>query len=106
VFETGLPLKKGIPSDRDSLTIFSLDGLKMANIFRKLLNNHYLGGCPRIESLLLKSGLWPDFLLIFDKYNEYSPQIMRKSTSNPLSLVTSPILGQPPRQEQKNAPAQ
>jgi len=56
-----------------------------------------LGACPRILSLLQKSGLWPDFPLIFVKYNEYSPQIIRKSTSNPLSLVTTPILGQAPR---------
>ena len=40
---------------------------------------------------------WPFFLLIFVKYNQYSPQISEKNDSKWLSLATPSILGQPPR---------
>ncbi len=57
------------------------------------------GGCQRrIENLLRISRIWSDFSLILVKYNQHSPQIMKKSTSNPLPLATTSILGQPPRQ--------
>ncbi len=58
-----------------------------------------LGGCPRIENLLRKSRIWSNFSLILVKYNQYSSQIMKKLTSNLLSLATATILGQPPRQQ-------
>ena len=61
-----------------------------------------LGGCPRIENLLRKSWIWPDFPIIFVKYSKYSPQIMKKSDSNQLSLATAPILGQPTRRLSEN----
>jgi hypothetical protein len=59
--------------------------------------------CPRIESLLRKSGFWPIFLIKFVKYNKYSPHliepiIIKIAASKPLSLATASILGLPPRQ--------
>jgi len=62
-------------------------------------SDRLLGACPRIENLLRKSWIWPDFPIIFVKYAQYSPQIMEKSDSNQLSLATAPILGQAPRAE-------
>ncbi|SEH04896.1 Uncharacterised protein [Candidatus Venteria ishoeyi] len=56
-----------------------------------------LGGCPKTQDLLRKSWIWSDFSLIFVKYTQYSPQIMKKSASNQLSLATASVLGQPPR---------
>ena len=56
-----------------------------------------LGGCPRIESLLRKSGFWPIFPMKLMKYSKYSPHLIEKMASKPLSLVRTPILGQPPR---------
>ncbi len=55
-----------------------------------------LGGCPRIESLLRKSGFWPIFPIKFVKYSKYSPHLIEKMHSKPLSLATPSILGQPP----------
>ena len=54
------------------------------------------GGCPRIESLLRKSGFWPIFPIKFVKYSKYSPHLIEKMDSKPLSLATASILGQPP----------
>ena len=79
-------------------------------------------GCPRIESLPRKSGFWPIFSIklmkyvpIFHrvgvafsglkfapggfvvKYSKYSPHLIEKMASKPLSLATVPILGQPSR---------
>ncbi len=55
-----------------------------------------LGACPRIENLLWKSWIWPYFPIIFVKYAQYSPQMIKKFDSNLLSLATAPILGQAP----------
>ncbi len=55
-----------------------------------------LGGCPRIESLLRKSGFWPIFPIKLIQYSKYSPHLIEKMTSKPLSLATASILGQPP----------
>jgi len=43
-----------------------------------------------------KSWIWPDSSIIFVKYAQYSPQIMKKPDSNQLPLTMIPILGQSP----------
>ncbi len=60
---------------------------------------HYLGGCPRIESLLRKSGFWPIFPIKFVQYSKYSSHLIEKMNSKPLSLATASILGQPPSEK-------
>jgi hypothetical protein len=60
------------------------------------VNGVLAGGCPRIESLLRKSGFWPLFPIKFVKYNKYSPHLIEKMDSKPLFLATASILGQPP----------
>ncbi len=55
-----------------------------------------LGGCPRIETLLRESGFWPIFPIKLVKYSKYSPHLIKKMDSKPLSLATASILGQPP----------
>jgi hypothetical protein len=55
------------------------------------------------RSLLRKSGFWPIFPIKFVKYNQYSPHLIEKMDSKPLSLATASILGQPP--SEKNCPA-
>ncbi len=64
---------------------------------RFLFSDSLLGACPRIEGLLQQSWIRPYFPMILVKYTQYSPQIMEKSVSNPLSLASASILGQPPR---------
>ena len=54
-----------------------------------------LGGCPRIESLLRKSGFWPIFPIKFVKYNKNSPHLIETMDAKPLSLATASILEQP-----------
>jgi hypothetical protein len=61
-----------------------------------------LGGCPRIESLLRKSGFWPIFPIKLVKYAQYSPRLIEKMASKPLPLATTSILGQPPRSLSEN----
>ena len=56
-----------------------------------------LGGRPRLEILLRKSGFWPIFPIKFVKYSKYSSHLIEKMASKPLSLATAPILGQPLR---------
>ena len=46
-----------------------------------------------------KNRFWPAFPIIFVKYAQYSPQIMKKSGSKQLPLATVPVLGQAPRQQ-------
>ena len=41
---------------------------------------------------------WPDFPIIIVKERNYSPQMIEKSDSKGLSLATTSILGQPPRE--------
>jgi hypothetical protein len=53
---------------------------------------------PKNRNLLRKSGFWPIFPIEFVKYNKYSPHLIKKLDSKPLSLATASILGQPPRQ--------
>ena len=60
------------------------------------LAHRTLGGCPRIESLLRKSGFWSIFPIKCVKYSQYSPYLIEKMVSKPLSLATTPVLGQPP----------
>ena len=59
-----------------------------------------LGQPPRRLSenrnLLRKSGFWPIFPIKFVKYSKYSPHLIKKTDSKPLSLATASILGQPP----------
>jgi hypothetical protein len=55
-----------------------------------------LGGCPRIESLLRKSGFRPLFPIKFVQYSKYSPHLIETMTSKPLSLATASMLEQPP----------
>ncbi|MDM8545220.1 type I restriction-modification system subunit M N-terminal domain-containing protein [Candidatus Venteria ishoeyi] len=62
----------------------SLRGKMNADEFR----DYCQGGCLRTQDLLQKSWIWSDFPLIFVKYTQYSPQIMKKSASNQLSLAT------------------
>ncbi|GEM_PF-3324517 len=59
-------------------------------------NNIPLGACPRIGTTVRKSWIWPDSSIIFVKYAQYSPQIMKKPDSNQLPLTMIPILGQSP----------
>ncbi len=40
---------------------------------------------------------WPISPIKFIKYNKYSPHLIKKLDSKPLSLATASILGQPPR---------
>ncbi len=46
--------------------------------------------------LLRKSGFWPIFAIKFVQYSKYSPHLIEKMVSKPLSLATASILGQPP----------
>jgi len=49
-----------------------------------------------MESLLRKSGFWTIFPIKIVKYTQYSPLLIEKMVSKPLSLATTSILGQPP----------
>ncbi len=65
---------------------------------RATLREYYeAGGCPKIEAYCKKSGFWPIFPIKFVQYNKYSPHLIEKMNSKPLSLATASILGQPPR---------
>jgi len=55
-------------------------------------------------SLLRKSCIRPYFSMIFVKYAQYLPQIMKKPGSNQLSLATTSILGQAPRAKLNDFP--
>ena len=48
------------------------------------------------RSLLRKSGFWPIIPIKFVKYSKYSPHLIKKMDSKPLSLTTTSIIGQPP----------
>ncbi len=48
-----------------------------------------------MEGLLRKSGSWPIFPIKFVKYSKYSPHLIERMDSKPLSLATASILGQP-----------
>ncbi len=87
----------GLLERASSKQAVQLGGQRIRGVFVLPQGYRFLGACPRIENLLRKSWIWPDFPIIFVKYAQYSPQMIEKSESNKLSLATAPILGQAPR---------
>jgi len=83
-------LKKAYPIDPQRLYSVNIGIIHYSYV------DGVLGGCPRIESLLRKSGFWSIFPMKIVKYNQYSPLLIEKLVSKPLPLATTSILGQPP----------
>ncbi len=69
--------------------------IKRHALFVAFMNAHPRRLSENRESTA-ESGFWPIFPIKFVKYNKYSPHLIEKMDSKPLSLVTTSILGQPP----------